>query len=96
MCLACTFDLMSPSVHSWRQESIDVVLPKSRKHWGQLSRLVLMPAERPRVPQTMKMLNQPANLSLHPHFGIVVQPNCGIVVVTIQDSISSRFLPGSS
>jgi hypothetical protein len=54
MCLACAFDLMSPSVLSWHQKkSIGVVLPKSRKNTGHLSRLVLRPAQCPRVPQTM-------------------------------------------
>jgi hypothetical protein len=50
MCLVCAFDLMSPSVQSWHQkESIGAVyardsLPKSRKNWSQLSRLVLRSA----------------------------------------------------
>jgi hypothetical protein len=54
MCLACAFDWMSPSVHSWhQQELIGVVFPKSMKNWSRLSGLVLGPNQRPSMPQTM-------------------------------------------
>jgi hypothetical protein len=78
MCLACAFDLMSPSVHSWHQKDLTgELMRKSWKDWGQLSKLVLRPAQRPHMPQAISHfmwyliacneLKQPANLRLHPY-----------------------------
>jgi hypothetical protein len=57
MCLACTFDLIAhQSAPGTKGSRLTWHLPKWRKNWGQLSRLVLMPAQHPRVPKTMTSL----------------------------------------